>query len=68
MQNQPGAGPREHDPVGEVHDRQAARTQEDAFKGGTPTRQMRVIDWLRKPWKPAAGRLFPDRVTPNDEK
>jgi len=68
MQNQPGAGPREHDPADEVHDRQAARTREDAFKGGSAGKRLRGLEWLRKPWKPAAGRLFPDRVSPDDEK
>ena len=68
MQNQPGAGPRQNDPTEAVHDRQAARTKEDAFKGGSPKRGLRALSWLRKPWKPAAGRLFPDRVSPEDEK
>ena len=61
MQNQPGAGPRQHDPAEAIHDRQAARTKEDAFKGGSAGRRTRLMDWLRKPWKPAAGRLFPGK-------
>ena len=68
MQNQPGAGPRGYDPAETVRDRQAARTQEDAFKGGRPGARLRVLEWLRKPWKPAAGRLFPDRVSREDKK
>ena len=68
MQNQPGAGPRKHERVDVVHDRQAARTQEDAFKGGSAGKRLRVLGWLRNPWKPAAGRLFPDRVDSDDEK
>ncbi len=68
MQNQPGAGPRKHERVDVVHDRQAARTQEDAFKGGSPKRGLRIMGWLRKPWQPAAGRLFPERVESDDDK
>jgi hypothetical protein len=68
MQNQPGAGPREYDPAERVRDRQAARIEEDAFKGGNAGKRLRVLGWLRNPWQPAAGRLFPDRVTPDDEK
>ena len=62
MQNQPGPGPRKHDPAEVRHDRQAAGVQEDAFKGGSPKRGLRVLGWLRNPWKPAAGRLWPERT------
>lgn len=68
MQNQPGAGPRHHDPAETVHDQQAARTREDAFKGGSAGRRQGIMRWLRNPWTPAAGRLFPDGVSPDDRK
>lgn len=61
MQNQPRPGPRKHDPADARHDRQAAGVKEDAFKGGSPAKRSVVLGWLRNPWKPAAGRLFPER-------
>jgi len=61
MQNQPGPGPRKHDPADARHDRQAAGVKEDAFKGGSTAKRLIVARWLRNPWKPAAGRLFPER-------
>jgi hypothetical protein len=41
-----------------VHDGQAARTSEDAFKGGGTKPRLGVTGWLRKPWQPAVRRLF----------
>jgi hypothetical protein len=35
--------------------------KEDAFKGGSPAKRSLMERWLRNPWKPAAGRLFPER-------
>ena len=67
MQNQPGPGPRQHGPAEKVHDRQAARIKEDAFKGGAAARRPGMLGWLRNPWKPAAGRLFPDRSVSSDD-
>ncbi len=49
MQNQPGPGPRKHDPAEARHDRQAAGVKEDAFKGGSPAKRSMVLGWLRNP-------------------
>lgn len=61
MQNQPGPGTRKPDPVDVQHDRQAAGVSEDVFRGGSAKRTPRGLSWLRNPWKPAAGRLWPDK-------
>jgi len=67
MQNQPGPGPRHPDPAHRMHDRQAAGLNEDVFKGGNAKRTPRGLSWLRNPWTPAAGRLWPKRLKPDDE-
>lgn len=58
MQNQPGPGPRNRDPAEKRHDRQAAGVSEDVFKGGSGRRTPHAT-WLRNPWTPAGGRLWP---------
>ena len=58
MQNQPGQTPRKRARADASHDRQAARTSEDVFKGGQADSAGSGRPWLRNPWKPAAGRLF----------
>ena len=60
MQNQPGQTPRKRARADASHDRQAARTSEDVFKGGQ-AESAGARPWLRNPWKPAAGRLFDSR-------
>ena len=67
MQNQPGPGPRKPDVAGLQHDRQAAGLSEDVFRGGSAAKGPRRLSWLRNPWKPAAGRLWPSRDEPRDE-
>lgn len=60
MQNQPGPEPRNHNPAEARHDSQAAGLSEDVFKGGS-VRRMPRSTWLRNPWTPAGGRLWPRR-------
>lgn len=67
MQNQPGTGPRPQDPAHARHDKQAAGLNEDAFKGGSGKNTPRRLGWLRNPWKPAAGRLWPGKDRTGDE-
>jgi hypothetical protein len=67
MQNQPGPGSRNHEPGAARHDRQAASVNEDVFKGGSTKRLPRALNWLRSPWKPAAGRLWPDEHEQSDK-
>lgn len=61
MQNQPGQAPRRRARTDAAHDRQAAGTSEDVFKGGQVESDGIGRPWLRNPWKPAAGRLFDTR-------
>lgn len=65
MQNQPGQTPRKSARADASHDKQAAGTSEDVFKGGQRESGGAAKPWLRNPWKPAAGRLFdsPSRRT-----
>lgn len=67
MQNQPGPGTRNQDPGDARHDRQAAGLSDDVFKGGSAEKRPRRLSWLRHPWKPASGRLWPHRDESDEE-
>ena len=64
MQNQPGLSPQKRARDDAKHDKQAAGLSDDAFKGGSAESGEAARQWLRSPWKPAAGRLFGSRKTP----